>query len=126
MTRRSSFSRLGLLVLMAACASPTGLVSDGTLEVRPRDADVQLRNLSERPVFYFMAERETLTLIDWRPCVTAECPSVAAHALLTVPHEQIVGFTPGAREAVVFWWRAVPAGPGTFAADSIRSLIVPL
>ena len=126
MTRLASLTRLGLLVTLAACGSPTGLVSDGTLEVLPGATDVQLHNLSDRAVYYFIAERETLALIDWRPCVTAECPSVAPHARLAVPHERIVGFTPAAREAVVFWWHAVPAGGGTFAADSMSSLIVRL
>lgn len=126
MTRLAPLTYLGLLALLAACVSPTGLVSDGTLEVLPRAADVQLHNLSGRAVFYFIAERETLALIAWRPCATAECPSVAPHARLAVPHERIVCFEPGAREAVVFWWRAVPTGTGTFAADSISSLIVRL
>lgn len=126
MTRAPSPARLALLLLLVACVSPTGLVSDGTLEVLPRRADVQLRNLSDRAAYSFIAERETLALIDWRPCVTADCPSVAPHERLAVPHDRIVGYAPGAHEAVVFWWRAVPTGPGTFAADSIRSLIIRL
>jgi len=126
MARSPSLTRLALLVLLAACVSPTGLVSDGTLEVLPRATDVRLRNLSDQAVFYFIAERETLNVLDWRPCVTADCPSVPPHAHLAVPHERIVGFAPGARDAVVFWWRAVPTGTGTFAADSIRTLTIRL
>jgi hypothetical protein len=126
MTRLSSITRLAPLVLLAACVSPTGVVSDGTLQVLPRAADVLIRNLSDQAAFYFIVERQTLALIDWRPCVTADCPSIAPHAHAAVTHERIAGFAPGAREAVVFWWRAVPTGSGTFAADSIHTLIIRL
>jgi hypothetical protein len=126
MPRRPSVAPLALLALLAACVAPTGLVSDGTLEVLPRPADVQLHNLSDRAAYYFIAERGILALIDWRPCVTADCPSVGPHERLTIPHERIIGFTPGAREAVVYWWHAAPTGAGTFTADSIRSLVIRL
>lgn len=43
-----------------------------------------------------------------------------------MPYSEIVGYTDGAREALVLHWRLIPESGGGFRADSVRALVTPL
>jgi hypothetical protein len=51
-------------------------------------------------------ERNTLPLINWAPCTGDGCPAVDPLRTVVVPFGEILGYTPQAREAVVYWWPA--------------------
>ena len=116
---------LVLLTAAAACASPTG-VTDGALQVTRGAAQLQLRNLSASPLSYVVVERGTLALFDWIPCAGPSCPTVGPRATVFVPYSAICGYTANAREAVVYWWRAVADSTVLVPADWVHSLVTPL
>jgi hypothetical protein len=51
-----------------------------------------------------VVERNTLALINWAPCTGEGCPTVHALRSVLIPYKDIPGYTPEAREAVVYWW----------------------
>lgn len=115
-----------LLLLAAACSSPTS-VSDGDLSVLRHPGNLELRNASSMPLSYFVVERETAAaVLDWRPCTGPRCPTIDPYAAVSVPDSAILGFTASAREAIVFWWRAVADSTTLVPAGSIHSVITPL
>jgi hypothetical protein len=109
------------LLLAIACSSPTG-----PLDVKANPASLRLTNSSATPVYYFIVERQTAALINWALCADpVACVSVPPHGQITVPYEQIAGYTSQAREAIVYWWH-LEASDGQFRADSVRALVVRL
>jgi hypothetical protein len=122
MTRSFLAAVLGLAL---GCASPTG-PADSLLRVTARDAAVQVENVSERPVFYLVYERGATALINWSASVAADCPSVAPGARAAIPYTAIGGYVSGKREAIVWWWEAVP-GPGDEPVPgAVHSVVVGL
>jgi hypothetical protein len=113
------------LWLALGCASPTG-PADSPLRVTAADAAVQLENLSERPVFYFVYERGAAALINWSACVEPDCPAVAPGTRASVPYRAIGGYAPGKREAVVWWWEAVPGPADGPVASAVHAVVVGL
>lgn len=116
---------LAALLMVLACADPTA-VSDGVLTAQHRNGQLELHNASNTPVHYFALERQAVAYVDWIACVHAACPAAAAGARVSVPDATLPGFTSEAREALVYWWRAVSDGNGGMRPDSIRFLVVPL
>ncbi len=110
------------LVATAACSDPLS-VTDGVLRVNPQPPGLNIMNASAQPVHLFIADRNTLALLDWAPCAGPSCPSLPGGASVLRPCSEIVGCTADSREAVVYWWRSVPDGAGAFRPDSIRQLI---
>jgi hypothetical protein len=86
-----------------------------------------LANSSASAVFYIVIENETATRIDWIPCADASrCLQVTPHSEKTVPNSDIIGYTPGDQQAIVYWWHLVPAPGGGVRADSVRVVQVRL
>jgi hypothetical protein len=108
----------------AACRGEPTSVSDGALTVTRIPPAFRFDNASAAPVYYFAAERNTLALIDWFPVVGPGAPAVPARGSVTVPFTSIPGYAPGAAEAVVYWWQAVPDGAGGNEAGPFRSVVV--
>ena len=123
-------SRLAVLMILAvaasACAeSPT--VSDGVLKVTTGASELKLANLSAAPLHYIVIERGTVALVDWIPCTGGPpCPTLAAGGSVSVPYSTILGYTPAAKEGVVYWWRDVTNGSGVVSADSLHNLVASL
>ena len=113
-------------LVMAACGAPTAVTSDGVLTVRPRDPALQIENRSPTPVNHFIVERAYAARILWMPCAGPTCPVIPAEGLVEIPYSSIAGYSSGAHEAIVYWWRSVPDGAGGFRPDSIRGLVTPL
>ena len=114
------------LVLGAACSAPAGPGASGSLSIVAKDSTLQLDNASNKPVFYFVYERQGAALINWAPCVNQSCPSVSPHGQSTLPYGAIGGYAPGKTEAIVWWWRAV-AGPADAPVPGpVSAIVVPL
>ncbi|HEX2091696.1 MAG TPA: hypothetical protein VHG28_04805 [Longimicrobiaceae bacterium] len=126
MRLRRVLASLLLLCVVAACPGPTGIRTQGRLEIRADGARLHLTNHAARPVYTFIVERATAALIDWAPCVDpAKCEGIAPGQERRVPYEQIGGYTRGAREGIVYWWHLEPGSEGRFQPDSIRAEVVP-
>lgn len=91
----------------------------------PLPPALRLQNETGEPVYYFVAERNALALLDFVLCTTPSCPAVPARGAVSLPYGEIAGYRSGAREAVVLHWRLRPQSGG-YAPDSVRALVVPL
>lgn len=116
-----------LLAAAAACSSPAQPVQDEGLIAQSVPPALALTNRTAEPLFFTVFEREYTARILWAPCLDpATSPRIDGRARITVPYAAIGGFEPGKKEAVVYWWRLVPARDGAFKADSMRALAVTL
>jgi len=114
------------LVITAACSNPTGSIA-GPVAVRATPPVLQLTNNTTAPVYAFVIERRAAAYTDWAPCTdAAACPGIVSGATVAVPYGKIVGYTPAAREAIVYWWHLMPDGGSGFRPDSLRAVVVGL
>jgi len=118
------FSALAVWLALG-CSSPTG-PAELPLRVTTTDAAVQLENVSKRPIFYFLYEREAAALINWAACVEPACPSLAPGARTAIPYPAIGGYAPGKGEAIVWWWVAIPGAAGGRGAGPVHAVIIRL
>ena len=125
MSRGFAAPLLAGLVLATACADATG-IKDGALTVRRGHQALELSNASEAPLHYFVLEREISALVDWVTCAGPGCRAVPPQGSARIPYSQILGYSPSARELLVYWWRPVPDGQGGFTPGPVRHLIVRL
>jgi hypothetical protein len=115
----------GVLVCIVACADPTAIIR-GRIAVRAVSPDLQITNQSGVPVYSFIVERAAAAHTDWAPCNQPTlCAGIAAGATANVPYSQIVGYTSGAREAIVYWWHLRASSVG-FQPDTIRAVVIAL
>ena len=124
--RRLAPSAVLTALAIAGCTEPTSPVSDGVLNVRAQDSLLQIENTSSAPVHRFIVERAYAARINWAGCAGPACPAIDAGAVVEIPYSLIAGYSSGAREAIVYWWRSVPDGAAGFRPDSIRALVAPL
>jgi hypothetical protein len=115
-----------VFLLGAACSPPAGPAASGPLRVVTVDATLQLENLSDDPVFYFMYERQGAALINWAPCVDYSCASLAPRAQATLKYSAIGGYAPGKTEAIVWWWRAEPGPADAPVPGPVTAIVVHL
>lgn len=102
----------------------TAVESDLITATATADGGVRLRGLTDRAVYYFVADGETLALLDWVPCIDpATCPRVPPRGSVDVPRTAIAGDQPGSRTVVVYHWLLVRRGDG-MVPDSIRAIPV--
>ena len=124
MVRRLSV--VAAIAAFTACSSPSAPSSD-LMTAKAESQQLDLRNLSDETVYYFVAERGTLALLDFMICNDpSKCDSVAPGSRRKVPYAGVIGYSASSEEVVVFHWRLVARGGGRFEHDSIRTLIVQL
>ena len=117
----------GLILFgILGCTDGIGPVA-GSLTAQASRPAVQLNNNSSATVYTFVVERETAAVMNWAPCTNPFlCPGLAPGKEATLPYSDIAGYTPGARQAVVYWWHLVPGdGPG-LRPDSVRGVLLDL
>jgi hypothetical protein len=114
-----------VLVAGLACGDPASITQE-QFTVQATGREVVLNNAAPEPTFYLVVERQTAALIDFALCVDQPlCLSVAPDSTVRIPYGEITGYHAGSKEAVVYWWRAVP-GPTGPRADSVRSVVTEL
>jgi hypothetical protein len=115
-----------LVLPAAACRDSTG-VESAILRVQRSGASLELYNRSNRTVYTFAADRNSLPLIDWAPCPDPMTGGgIEAGETRVTPLVDILGPDPAPREIVVYYWHLVPKpSPSTgFQPDEIRSLVI--
>ena len=118
---------LKLLLLAGAlsCSSSTA-VDIGGVVARVRPGEIEIANLTERPVYKFVIGRDLSALADWIPCVNPQlCDAIQPREAARVPYPA-PGIDAREREALVYWWHLAPNATGGFRPDSMRVGIVPL
>ena len=111
-----------------SCSDATGPAQTDLVRVSVLPDALEIVNVSPHPVYYFVAERNSLALMLWAPCTDPEtCEGIPAGASRVVPYGEIAGYAAGAEEAVVHHWHLVRIGGASgFKPDSIRSTVVRL
>lgn len=110
-----------VLVLAAGCNLATDIFGDGELRVSRTGTSFQLRNTSDRAIYYFAIEEELAARTFWGPCDRPEsCPRVPPRSRIELPYDSVAGFGPDAELALVYWWHLVPKAGGGHRADSVR------
>jgi hypothetical protein len=131
---------LGTTLVLAACSSsdevPSGIdepdvngIWAGNVVASPTAAGVHIQNNTTAPIGYMVFEKVFImtSLARFGTCVDAvSCPAIAPGERKTIARNEITGYEPGAREAVVYWWHFVRGKDGALVADSIRSVAVGL
>jgi hypothetical protein len=98
------FSCLTLTACSPAEPSP-GPAANTTLQVSADGTSLELLNLSDRPAFFFIYERERAALINWAPCADASrCQFVPPRGRARVLYPEIGAYTTDSQEAIVWWW----------------------
>jgi hypothetical protein len=114
----------GLVLL--ACGSPSEpSLSSSTfpLQVTGDGSALELVNLTDRPAFFFIYERERAALINWAACAdSTRCEFVPPRGRIRVPYTRIGAYEPGKQEAIVWWWESL----GGAVPGQIHSLVVRL
>ncbi len=114
------------VVAFAGCSTVTAPASD-ILTATPRAQALEIRSTSTEKVYYFVADRGALALIDFTICRDpSKCEAVAPGATKQIAYSGIIGHSPISTELVLYHWHLVPAAGGTYDQDSIRSTIVPI
>lgn len=120
-----ALSLVGLSLLLS-CSDPTAPRSE-LLAVASGANSLTLTNLTRVPVYYFVIDRDFAVLASIALCTQPDqCPRVPRRESVRVPHEDIAGFGPESREALVLHYLLVSSPSGGFQADSVRSIIAPL
>lgn len=127
-TRRlaRAFTLTCALVVASACddVEITAIESDLITASATAGGGVRLHGLTGQTVYYFVADAETLALLDWIPCTNpTSCPAVPPRGTVDVPRSAIAGDQPGSHTVVVYHWLLVRPG-GSFVPDSIRAMEV--
>ena len=119
-------SILFVVLVLAGCDNPTA-VSSELITARASSQTLQITNITDDRVYYFVAESSTLPLLDWavHRSGNTSCTYVEAGGR-RVAYSQIVGQGSAGGRAVVFHWRLIPSGSGKYDYDSVRNLIVDL
>jgi hypothetical protein len=127
MTQHRTYVGLALLFLAGpfACSNPVA-VSAGRVSVQALAPNVRVMNQTPLPIYTLTIERSAAAYTEWAPCTEpTSCAAIQPGSATTIPYRQIVGYTSGSREAIVYWWHLRPQGGG-FEVDSIRSVVVAL
>ena len=129
--RSATLALVGAL-LLPACreqsnASPVG-PSVAQVSVQRVSEGIRLVNDGDLPIAYGAVEHEAFKhmLALWGPCPQLEQCTVPPGGSVVIPYSKISMYEPGAREAVVYWWKLVPHGPGDDRLEESQSLVVAL
>jgi hypothetical protein len=121
--------------LLLACSSsgPTEVsyetgpqgIQAGYVSVTAKTGGLFVTNQTERPVFYFVAEKNAAAVIDWVPCTTslALCVAIAPGENIVIPWTNVAGFRPDAQEFLFTWYHIVTVN-GTPQVSSLQTVTV--
>jgi hypothetical protein len=121
----AKYLALLFLLVAPACEDSTAPAQD-EFTIHTTGEEIVLSNAADKPVFYFIVERQTAALLDFATCVQGrDCKSVAPGQTVRIPYRQIAGYKPERKEAIVYWWTTVLAATGP-RVDKLRSQVVEL
>jgi hypothetical protein len=107
----------------SVCAPASGIAA-GYVAVTPTDAGLTIVNQTDRPIYLFAVNAETLALLDWAPCAGgANCPALAQGARRDIPWADVYWYAPNVKQYTVYWWNVVQV-EGTPRADNMHNVTV--
>ena len=115
-----------LAVLAIGCSNATDPESE-LLSAHAENQRITLVNTSDDPVYFFVADKDALALLDWAVCVDpARCTPIQPHSTKIVQYSEIAAYQQGSGNAVVYHWRIITKAPGQYDYDEVRHLEVKL
>ena len=121
------------VLLLAAAACQRDSMSPertGSLDVTVRvvSGGIRFDNNTDHALAYFAIESNTAMLALWGTCNDPgpTCVRLPARASVVIPYSEVAGYEPGARSAIVHWWRVVPDGNGGHRVADMSSTVVQL
>ena len=110
--------------LSSVCAPASG-ISAGYVSVTPTVAGLTIINQTDRPIYTFAVNAETLALLDWVPCTGgANCPALAQGARRDVPWADVYWYAANTKQYSVYWWNVTVQPDGTARADNMHNVTV--
>lgn len=82
---------------------------EGKVDAVVADGRVVVTNGTERVIGYLVMEKDVAIVAIFPPCTT-NCKTLVQGGEVAVRYEDIAGYTPAAREAIVYWWMYGPDG----------------
>jgi hypothetical protein len=126
MRRISVLITLCLAALLGGCSSTSPLDVAVPLNVSAGSQSLLLQNPTGRPIYYLVLESNFAALANWYQCADPDtCPRVEARSQVRVDYEDIAGYEPGDKRAIVYWWHAEQVD-GKWTAGRLHSVGVPL
>ena len=125
---RLAKSALITVLALAGCSNPNDPASD-LLKASAANKTLTITNTSSGPVYYFVADKELLALLDWAVCmdpVQSYCKSIGAGESKRIAYSEFLATGSSGSQAVVYHWRLIPTTPGKYNYDSLRTLEVDL
>ena len=124
---KRALSVLSIAIGFAACSNPVEVSSSDIVSARAEAKVLTITNTSDDPVYYFVADREALALLDWAVCRDpSTCKAIAPHSSKRIIYSEIAAYQTGSGSAVVFHWKLFAQGSGGYNYDSVRELVVKL
>jgi hypothetical protein len=128
---------LALAIFAFGCgaAEPTGTaisyesgpngIQAGYVRVTPTANGLTVVNQTERPIYLFAANAESLALLDWIPCTGGPaCQALAQGASRDLPWSAVALYEPNVKQYTVYWWNVTVQSNGTARADNMHNLTV--
>jgi hypothetical protein len=80
---------------------------------------IQIENLTDKGMGYFLLDERVIPVIDWAPCrtTTPDCLRLPAHSAVTVKFADIVAFSTSTKSVAAYTWWVVDNGNGGVSAD---------
>ncbi|HKY96354.1 MAG TPA: hypothetical protein VJL35_00740 [Gemmatimonadaceae bacterium] len=114
------------LVAMTGCSNAIDPATD-VLSAHAENHRITLVNSSADPVYYFVADRDALALLDWAVCLEpSRCAAVPPNSTRSLAYSEIAAYQEGSSSAVVYHWRIVSKPTGGNAYDTMREMVVRL
>jgi hypothetical protein len=76
---------------------------EGKVDAVVADGRVTLKNGTERVIGYLVVEKNMAIVALFPPCTT-DCKTLVQGAEVSISYQDIPGYSPGATEAIVYWW----------------------
>ena len=124
---RTRFSLLlAVIGLAAGCLDVSSPTRERLLTARRLTEGIELTNHSDRTLYVFPADPDTLAVLDWTPCsIPDACGGIAGGTAQAIPFDEIEGYSEETRDVVILHWFLVPDGEG-FKPDTVRGLLLRL
>ena len=121
-------SVLVAVFVLAGCDNP-GAPSTDLLTVSAANGSLEIRNTFTEKVYYFVADKEKLALLDFAVCndpTKSFCTFVEPGATRRISYSEFLAEGSSGSEAIVYHWLLIRAPGGSYSYDSIRQLEVDL
>lgn len=126
---------IAALMALAACGgdrtsatevtAPNSIIA-GTVTASRVAGGVAIANGTERAVGYAVANPSWLGLLATCSDPSPSCLRLKPGGTVTVPPEDIYGWSTQATDAVVYWWQVLPTSNGGYQATEVKQVSLSL